>query len=101
MEGDPKFDASQDLPNFPYARLAELIGLQGLCIDQPEQLAGAWDRALSADRPVVLEVYTDPNVPQLPPHITFDQARAYTSAILQGDPDSTAIIQASFKQLFT
>ncbi|MCK9622752.1 MAG: thiamine pyrophosphate-requiring protein [Methylobacter sp.] len=101
MVGDPKFEASQDLPNFPYARFAEMIGLQGLCIDRPEQLAEAWDRALSADRPMVLEVYTDPNVPPLPPHITFDQARAYTSAILQGDPDSAAIIKASFKQLFT
>lgn len=100
LEGDPKFEASQDLPNFPYARFAELIGLQGFYIDQPEQLADAWDHALSADRPVVLEVYTDPDVPPLPPHITFDQARAYTSAILQGDSDSAAIIKASFKQLF-
>ncbi|MGZ5026703.1 MAG: thiamine pyrophosphate-requiring protein, partial [Methylobacter sp.] len=85
MEGDPKFEASQDLPNFPYARYAELVGLHGYCIDRPEQLTDAWDRALSADRPVVLEVYTDPNVPPLPPHITFDQARAYASAILLGD----------------
>ncbi|MGZ5619475.1 MAG: thiamine pyrophosphate-requiring protein [Methylobacter sp.] len=100
MEGDPKFEASQDLPDFPYARFAELVGLRGYCIDQPEQLADAWDRALSADRPVLLEVYTDPNVPPLPPHITFEQARAYTSAILQGDTDSAAIIKASFKQLF-
>ncbi len=100
MEGDPKFEASQDLPDFPYARFAELVSLRGYCIDQPEQLADAWDRALSADRPVLLEVYTDPNVPPLPPHITFEQARAYTSAILQGDTDSAAIIKASFKQLF-
>lgn len=100
MEGDPKFEASQDLPNFPYARFAELIGLRGLYVDQPEQLAGAWDQALSADRPVVMEVYTDPNVPPLPPHITLDQARAYTSAIFHGDTDSAAIIKQSFKQLF-
>lgn len=100
MEGDPKFEASQDLPNFPYARFAELIGLQGLYVDRPEQLAGAWDQALSADRPVVMEVYTDPNVPPLPPHITLDQARAYTSAIFHGDTDSAAIIKQSFKQLF-
>ncbi|MGZ8239448.1 MAG: thiamine pyrophosphate-dependent enzyme [Methylobacter sp.] len=101
MEGDPKFDASQDLPDFPYARLAELIGLQGIRVDQPEQLADAWDRALSADRPVVLEVYADPDVPPLPPHITFKQAKAYASAILQGDPDSVDIIKASIKQIFT
>ncbi|MDD5579994.1 MAG: thiamine pyrophosphate-requiring protein [Methylobacter sp.] len=100
MEGDPKFEASQDLPDFPYARCAQLIGLRGLCIDRPEQLADAWEQALGADRPMVLEAYTDPNVPPLPPHISFDQVRAYSSAILQGDPDSAAIIKASFKQLF-
>jgi pyruvate dehydrogenase (quinone) len=100
MQGDPKFSASQELPNFPYARFAELVGLQGLCIDQPEQLAGAWDSALRADRPVILDVYTDPDVPPLPPHITFDQAKAYASAILHSDPDSAAIIKASLKQLF-
>ncbi len=99
MEGDPKFDASQDLPDFPYARLAELIGLQGIRVDQPEQLADAWERALSADRPVVLEAYADPDVPPLPPHITFKQAKAYASAILQGDPDSAGILSASVKQI--
>ncbi|MDD5462049.1 MAG: thiamine pyrophosphate-requiring protein [Methylococcales bacterium] len=100
MQGDPKFAASQDLPDFPYARFAELIGLRGLCIDHPEQLASAWDSALSADRPIVLDVYTDPDVPPLPPHITFDQAKAYASAILHSDPDSAAIVKASLKQLF-
>jgi pyruvate dehydrogenase (quinone) len=100
MEGDPKFDASQDLPDFPYARYAELIGLLGIRVDQPEQLADAWDRALSADRPAVVEVYADPDVPPLPPHITFKQAKAYASAILEGDPDSSDIIKASIKQLF-
>jgi pyruvate dehydrogenase (quinone) len=100
MEGDPKFDASQDLPDFPYARYAELIGLLGIRVDQPEQLADAWDRALSADRPAIVEVYADPDVPPLPPHITFKQAKAYASAILEGDPDSSDIIKASIKQLF-
>jgi len=100
MEGDPKFEASQDVPDFPYARLAELIGLMGIRIDQPEQLADAWERALSADRPVVLEAYADPDVPPLPPHITFKQAKAYASAILKGDPDSVDIIKSSMKQIF-
>ncbi|MGZ5000012.1 MAG: thiamine pyrophosphate-dependent enzyme, partial [Methylomonas sp.] len=100
MEGDPKFEASQDVPDFPYARFAELSGLLGIRVDQPEQLGNAWDRALSADCPAVLEVYVDPDVPPLPPHITFKQARAYASAILQGDPDSIDIIKASMKQIF-
>jgi pyruvate dehydrogenase (quinone) len=100
MEGDPKFKASQDVPDFPYARYAELIGLRGIRITRPEDLGDAWNHALSADRPMVLEAYTDPDVPPLPPHITFKQARAYASAILRGDPDSAGIIRASVKQLF-
>jgi pyruvate dehydrogenase (quinone) len=100
MAGDPKFEASQDVPDFPYARFAELIGLQGIRVDQPDQLADAWDRALGADRPVVLEAAVDPDVPPLPPHITFKQVKAYTAAILQGDPDSVDTIKASMKQIF-
>jgi pyruvate dehydrogenase (quinone) len=100
MEGDPKFSASQDVPNFPYASYAELIGLRGLRVDHPEKIGAAWDYAINADRPVVLEVITDPDVPPLPPHITFKQARAYTSAILHGDSDSPGIIKQSVKQIF-
>jgi pyruvate dehydrogenase (quinone) len=67
MEGDPRFDASQSLPDFPYAGYAELLGLAGIRVEDPEELGAAWDRALAADRPVVLEVRTDPDVPLLPP----------------------------------
>ncbi|MBA4142455.1 MAG: thiamine pyrophosphate-requiring protein [Nitrosospira sp.] len=101
LEGDPKFEASQDLPDFPYARYAELIGLRGIFVDQPEELGNAWDNALSADCPVVLEVCADPDVPPLPPHITFKQARAYASAILKGDTDSPGIIKSSVKQILS
>jgi pyruvate dehydrogenase (quinone) len=100
MEGDPKFEASQEVPDFPYARYAELIGLQGIRVDRPEELGSAWEYALNADRPAVLEVYTDPDVPPLPPHVTFKQARGYATAILKGDPDSRGIIKASVKQIF-
>ena len=74
MEGDPKFDASQQIPNVPYHKFAELIGLKGIYVDRPEAVGPAWDEALAADRPVVLNVKTDPEVPPLPPHITFDEA---------------------------
>ena len=70
MEGNPKYDASQSLPDVPYHKFAELIGLTGIFVDDPEQLGGAWDRALAADRPVVFEVKADPEVPPLPPHTT-------------------------------
>nr|MBA3245685.1 thiamine pyrophosphate-requiring protein [Actinomycetota bacterium] len=98
MEGDPKFDAAQTVPSFPYARYAELIGLKGIRVDDPEQLGTAWDEALTADRPVVLEAITDPEVPPLPPHITFEQARALTSALRKGDSGSRGIVRQSFKE---
>jgi pyruvate dehydrogenase (quinone) len=98
MEGNPKFSGSQDLPDFPYARYAELLGLKGIRVDSPDQVAGAWDEALSADRPVVYEAVTDPEVPPLPPHITLEQAKALSSALMAGDPDSGKIIRQSFKE---
>ncbi len=73
MEGDPRFDASQSLPAFPYAGYAELLGLRGLRVDDPADLEAAWDTALSADRPVVLEAVVDPDVPLLPPPPAGDQ----------------------------
>jgi len=98
MEGDPKFEASQQLPDFPYARYAELIGLRGIRVQTPDEVGPAWDAALAADRPVVLEALTDPEIAALPPHITFDQARALTSALLQRDPGSRNLIRRSFKE---
>ncbi len=98
MEGDPKFDASQQLPNVPYHRFAELIGLRGIYVDDPDRVGAAWDEALSSDRPVVLEVKTDPNVPPLPPHITLEQARKFTSMLLHGDPDEGSVILGSARQ---
>jgi pyruvate dehydrogenase (quinone) len=71
MNGNPRFDASQDIPDVRYSKFAELIGLKGIFIDDPKDLAGAWEEALSADRPVVLEVKTDPEIAPLPPHISF------------------------------
>jgi pyruvate dehydrogenase (quinone) len=98
MEGNPKFEGSQDLPDFPYARYAELVGLEGIRVDSPEKVGPAWDQALSADRPVVYEAVTDPEVPPLPPHITIEQAKALSSALLSGDPNAGQIVRQSFSQ---
>jgi pyruvate dehydrogenase (quinone) len=98
MAGDPKFAGSQELPDFPYARYAELLGLEGIRVDRPEQVGSAWDRALTADRPVVIEAITDPEVPPLPPHITLEQAKAMSSALVAGDENAGRIIKQAFKQ---
>ncbi len=96
MEGDPKYEGSQDLPDFPYARYAELLGFRGIRVDDPDAIGPAWDEALASDRPVVLEAITDPNVPPLPPHIHNEQAKQLASALFAGDPDSWQIIKQSF-----
>ena len=98
MEGDPKYEASQVLPDFPYAQYAELVGLKGIRVDDPAQIGAAWDEALAADRPVLVEAITDPEVPPLPPHITFEEARFFMKAIVGGDPDRGAFIKQALKQ---
>ncbi len=100
MNGDPKYRASQDLPNFPFAEYAELLGFKGIRVNAPEQLESVWDEALSADRPVVVEAITDPDVPPLPPHITLKQARAFASTLMKGDPNETGILTQSLREMF-
>ena len=97
MTGDPKFSGSQDVPDFPYAEYARLLGLKGIRVDDPEKIGDAWDTALNADRPTVLEMITDPDVPPLPPHISFDMMVKYAETLLKGDPDELHIIKQTWK----
>ncbi|MEM5382777.1 thiamine pyrophosphate-requiring protein [Paraburkholderia phymatum] len=99
MEGDPKFNASQEIPNVPYHRFAELLGLTGLYVDDAEQLSDAWETALAAKRPVVLEVKSDPEVPPLPPHVTMAQARAFARTLMEGDPKEGSVIANTARQV--
>jgi pyruvate dehydrogenase (quinone) len=97
MVGDPKFEASQDLPPFAYADFARSLGLDGVRVDHPDRLGDAWTRAFAADRPFLVEAMTDPDVPPLPPHITLEQARAFASSVLKGDVDALGFIKQSAK----
>jgi pyruvate dehydrogenase (quinone) len=99
MTGDPKFEASQDIPDFSYAEYANLLGLRGITVEKPGQIAPAWNKALHADRPCVIDAICDPDVPPLPPHITLEQARGYMSALIKGDPNEMGIIGQSAKQM--
>lgn len=81
MNGNPRFDASQDIPDVRYSQFAEMIGLKGLFVDDPECLGDAWEEALAADRPTVLEVKTDREIAPLPPHITLAQAKGFISSL--------------------
>jgi len=97
--GDPKYEASQNLPHFNYAQYADQIGLHGIRVERTEDIGNAWDRALASDRPVIFDAVVDANISQLPPHITFEQAHNLFSAMAKGDPDEGGVIKESIKEV--
>jgi pyruvate dehydrogenase (quinone) len=99
LAGDPKYDASQQVPGFPYDEYARSLGLHGIRVEDPEKVGAAWDEALHADRPCVVSFRTDPEVPPLPPHITLEQARNFTAALLR-DPARGAMLKNALKAMF-
>jgi pyruvate dehydrogenase (quinone) len=93
MEGAPKFTESQRLPDISYADFARSLGLHAITVDEPDQVGPAWDQALAAGRPAVLDVRTDPDVPPIPPHATFEQVKDAATALLKGDPDRWGVLK--------
>ncbi|MDR7300222.1 thiamine pyrophosphate-requiring protein [Haloactinomyces albus] len=98
MAGDPKFEASQDIPDVPYAEFARMLGLEGIHCDRQDGVTEAWQQALAADRPVVLEFKVDPEIPPIPPHIKPEQAKKTAKAIASGDPEAAGITKTGFRQ---
>ncbi|HTL44841.1 MAG TPA: thiamine pyrophosphate-requiring protein [Vicinamibacterales bacterium] len=99
LAGDPRFPASQSVPDFPYAEYAKSLGLDGLRVDRADDIAGAWERAFASTKPFVFEAVTDPNVPPLPPHITLEQAKAFTSSVLKGDAERLGFLKQTVKEV--
>jgi pyruvate dehydrogenase (quinone) len=98
LSGDPQNPMTQRIPDVRYADFARLVGLEGIRIESPDEIDGAWDDAFSADRPFVIDAVCDPNVPPLPPHITVKEAKAFLAALRGGDPEARGVISESFKQ---
>ena len=98
--GSGKTELTQSIPDFPYHKYAELLGLKGIFVNRPDQVGPAWDEALSSDRPVIFEAYTDPNVPPLPPHITLKDARNFMS-MMRDEPELGSVLKNSAKELLT
>jgi pyruvate dehydrogenase (quinone) len=92
MEGDPKYERSQNLPDIPYASYAELLGLRGVRVESPEDVGSALDMALRADRPMVIDVVVDADVPTLPPELRPEQQEKLASALADGDPDAEGVL---------
>ncbi|WP_280387039.1 thiamine pyrophosphate-requiring protein [Nocardia wallacei] len=92
MGGAPKFEESQSIPDISYAEVARCAGLSAIAVDDPGELGSAWDRALAADEPVLLDVRCDPELPPIPPHATWEQMKDTAEALLRGDPDAGHVL---------
>ena len=100
MAGDTRYEASQDLPAMNFAAFADLLGLRGIRVERPEEIAGAFEYAFTSDRPVVIDVLVDPDVPPLPPHITLQQAKAFMMSVLKGDSERAGFVKQAIEHLF-
>jgi pyruvate dehydrogenase (quinone) len=96
LAGDPKFMGTQWIPDLDYRAYAELCGLHGIFCDDPEDVRDAWIEALMGERPTVLDVKVDPEIPPLPPHISMEQAKQMAKAMTKGDPERWGVMEKSF-----
>lgn len=99
MGGDPKTVATQAIPNVPYDKVAQLFGLRGLRMTTPDDIQPVLREALAAEGPTVIDAHVDPEVPPLPPHISWEQAKNYMSALAGGDPSAGHMIAQSVKHV--
>ena len=97
MAGDPRYDVSQSLPDFPFSRYAELLGIKAVRVDSPEQVRPAWEEALAHPGPVLYEALTDPNMPPLPPQLRFETIRNMTRAFMRGDPAARDVLRHTIR----
>ncbi len=97
LAGDRKNPATQTVPYVPAADFARLLGFEGIRVDRPEDVGPAWDRALAADKPVLLEFVTDPQITPLPPHVRWPQMKKTVKGLASGDEDAAGIATKGFK----
>lgn len=97
-EGEPRFTTSQQLPDVPYADYAELLGLRGLRVSSAGEMAAAWEAALTADRPVVIDAAVDPAVPLLPPGRPFEQVQGMYAGLAAEDGDLARRAEAHLRR---
>jgi len=100
LTGDPKYPGTQWIPNVPYARYAELLGFEGIYCERPSEMGDAWDRALKADRPCLLEVKVDPEIPPMAPHVRKDMVKKSVKAMAAGDPEAVGVMTKSVREKF-
>jgi pyruvate dehydrogenase (quinone) len=97
MGGTPTFVESQALPDVSYAGFAVGLGLGAQTVTDPDDLADAWQTALASDRPHVLDVHCDPDVPPIPPHATLEQMTDLAKALIKGDTSRWGVIKEGLR----
>ncbi len=68
-------------PNF--ADMAKAMGLHGVRIEDPSELAEAMEAAFKHDGPAVIDVLTDPVELVMPPAITLEQVKGFSAWMLK------------------
>ena len=97
-EGEPGFEGAPELPSFAYGEYAKMLGLCGIRVDRARTVGLAWEEALAADRPTLLEMVTDPSVAPVPPHVSGMQVREYVRALMHRDPQALEAMKATAKE---
>jgi pyruvate dehydrogenase (quinone) len=98
LAGDAKMETTQDLPPFDFAAYARQLGLQGIRVEAPDEVGPAWEQALAAELPTVIDVVTDPEVPPLPPHIRMEHAKGMAAALVHGDAEGGRIVRQTVRE---
>lgn len=79
VDGMPDFGV--DVPQTDYAGIAQAAGLQGIRVEQPGDLEGAFTTALAHRGPSLVEIITDPNALSIPPQIESAQVFGFATAM--------------------
>lgn len=74
-------DWQTDLANPNFAKVAEAVGALGVRVEDPADLRGGLERALTYHGPAVVDVLVESNVLSLPPEIGIGQAEGFALAM--------------------
>ncbi|MBM2623142.1 pyruvate dehydrogenase [Actinoplanes sp. LDG1-06] len=78
VAGDPPYETDHDHVDF--AAIARAAGLHAVRVEKPTDVRGALRDVLDHDGPALLDVVTDPDALEIPPHITKEEAAGFALA---------------------
>ncbi|WP_250038086.1 pyruvate dehydrogenase [Paractinoplanes maris] len=78
VAGDPPYETDHEHVDF--GAIARAAGLFAVRVEKPDEVRGALRAVLDHDGPALLDVVTDPNALEIPPHITKEEAAGFALA---------------------